>query len=57
MKLRLDRVLKLELSGLSEEEILTMGEALPEFSKTGKWTAPYSAYAPGWWEKFYPANK
>lgn len=30
------------------------GEALPEFKKPEKWTAPYAMYTPGWWEKFYP---
>ena len=54
MKLRLDRVLKLDLAALTEEEVLQMGEALPEFTFSGKWTAPYSAYSPGWWEVFYP---
>jgi hypothetical protein len=56
MKLRLDRVLKIELADLSEEEVLQAGEALPEFTFPGKWTAPYAAYAPGWWEVFYPKN-
>ncbi len=33
------------------------GEALPEFKKPEKWTAPYAMYTPGWWEKFYPTSK
>lgn len=54
MKLRLDRVLKVDLSELSEAEVLAAGEALPEFKKPAKWTAPYSMYQPGWWLRFYP---
>jgi hypothetical protein len=54
MKLRLDRVLKVDLKGMTEAEVMAKGEALPEFKKPEKWTAPYSMYAPGWWEVFYP---
>lgn len=54
MKVRLDRVMKVELTGMSMEEVLAAGEALPEFKKPAKWTAPYGAYAPQWWEVFYP---
>jgi hypothetical protein len=57
MKVRLDRVLKIELKGMSEAEVLAMGEALPEFKKPEKWTAPYGAYAPRWWETFFPNAK
>jgi hypothetical protein len=57
MKLRLDRVLKVDLSVLSEAEVLSAGEALPEFTKPSKWTAPYSAYQPGWWNRFFPGAK
>lgn len=56
MKLRLDRVLKCDLTGLSRDEVLAMGEALPEFKKPEKWTAPYAMYTPGWWENFYPTK-
>jgi hypothetical protein len=57
MKVRLDRVLKVELTGMSEAEVLAMGEALPDaFKKPDKWTAPYGAYAPKWWEVFYPKH-
>ena len=54
MKLRLDRVMKLELAGLSADEALAAGAPLPEFPRPAKWTAPYPAYTPGWWKAFYP---
>jgi hypothetical protein len=54
MKLRLDRVLKIDLSALPEDEVLTCGEALPEFKPPAVWKAPYPMYTPGWWEVFYP---
>ncbi|WIA27997.1 hypothetical protein OEZ86_010585 [Tetradesmus obliquus] len=54
MKLRLDRVLKFDLAGMAAAEALSAGEALPEFKKPEKWTAPYAMYSPKWWEKFYP---
>lgn len=54
MKLRLDRVMKLDLAGMPEPEVLAAGEELPEFKKPGKWTAPYPMYAPNWWRVFYP---
>jgi hypothetical protein len=57
MKVRLDRVLRIELKGLSDAEVLAMGEALPEFKKPAVWTAPYSPYAAKWWEVFYPSQK
>ncbi|KAF8072354.1 hypothetical protein HT031_000013 [Scenedesmus sp. PABB004] len=54
MKLRLDRVMKLELpADMAPADITAPGEALPEFKKPEKWTAPYAMYAPKWWEKFY----
>lgn len=56
MKLRLDRVMKLDLSSMSDAEVLSAGEELPEFKKPEKWTAPYSMYAPYWWKVFYPSN-
>ncbi|KAK9829728.1 hypothetical protein WJX72_007542 [[Myrmecia] bisecta] len=52
MKLRLDRVLKLELGELSLEEVTKSTGPLPEFKKPDKWTAPYPPYKPGWWEVF-----
>jgi len=54
MKLRLDRVLKVDLSSLSEAEVMSAGDELPDFKKPEKWTAPYSMYTPGWWKLFYP---
>ncbi len=54
MKLRLDRVLKIDLKGLPESEVLASGEALPDFKPSGKWTAPYARYTPGWWNVFLP---
>jgi hypothetical protein len=54
MKLRLDRVLKVDLSALSLDVVMAAGEELPEFKKPEKWTAPYSMYTPGWWKLFYP---
>jgi len=40
MKLRLDRVMKLDLWSMSDAEVLSAGEELPEFKKPEKWTAP-----------------
>lgn len=59
MKLRLDRVLRFDLSSMSEEEALKSAGELPEFQKplADKWTAPYPRYAPGWWKVFYPENR
>lgn len=58
MKLRLDRVLKFDLTQLSEAEVLAGGEKLDASKLTmgSKWTAPYGAYTAGWWEVFYPKN-
>ena len=58
MKLRLDRVLRADLSGMSEEEIFASSSnyAKITFDKplgSTKWTAPYSPYEQGWWEPFY----
>jgi len=56
MKLRLDRVLKVNLAGIPEAEVLKSSGPIPAFAKplADKWTAPYSRYAAGWWEVFYP---
>lgn len=54
MKLRLDRVLRIDLAGMPEAEVLAVGGAVPEFKPPAKWTAPYPMYAPGWWEAFFP---
>lgn len=57
MKLRLDRVLKLELGELTPEQALDSGAPPPEFPPLDrtKWTAPYSPYKPGWWNAFDPS--
>ncbi|PNW74609.1 hypothetical protein CHLRE_12g490500v5 [Chlamydomonas reinhardtii] len=54
MKLRLDRVLKIDLKSMPASEVLAAGEALPDFKPDGKWTAPYARYTPGWWNVFLP---
>lgn len=54
MKLRLDRVLRIDLGAVPEAEALAVGGEVPEFKKPAKWTAPYSPYAPGWWNVFLP---
>eukprot|EP00873_Tetraselmis_striata_P041350 jgi/Tetstr1/461614/TSEL_006714.t1 len=58
MKLRLDRVLKADLKGMSDEEIFKSASnyELPPFEKPlgeENWTAPYTPYEQGWWEAFY----
>ncbi len=57
MKLRLDRVLKIELGPVSRDEALAVGGVVPQYPKPEKWTAPYSPYSPGWWEVFLPDQK
>jgi len=52
MKLRLDRVLKLDLGNMSIDDATKSTASVPDFKQTGKWTAPYSPYAPGWWDMF-----
>jgi hypothetical protein len=52
MKLRLDRVLKLDLGNMSIDEATKSTAPLPEFKPPEQWTAPYSPYAYGWWEVF-----
>ena len=52
MKLRLDRVLKVELGEMSVEEVARSTQAVPDFKPPEKWTAPYTPYAAGWWEVF-----
>jgi hypothetical protein len=56
MKLRLDRVLKVDLSGMSTEEALAVGGKVPEFKQPENWTAPYARYTPGWWDVFLPKH-
>eukprot|EP01025_Chloroclados_australasicus_P030556 TRINITY_DN3068_c0_g1_i3.p3 TRINITY_DN3068_c0_g1~~TRINITY_DN3068_c0_g1_i3.p3 ORF type:complete len:144 (-),score=24.90 TRINITY_DN3068_c0_g1_i3:291-722(-) len=57
MKLRLDRVLYMEVEG-TQEEVTKCGAPVPEFSRLDsgdkKWVAPYTPYAPGWWNVFMP---
>ena len=56
MKLRLDRVLKLQLTG-TRSEVLRSGAPVPKFTpKTPKYSSPYPSYAAGWWEAFFPQN-
>lgn len=57
MKLRLDRVLKLELTGLERSEVFKSNAPVPKFTPpTPKYSSPYSSYAYGWWEAFFPEN-
>lgn len=51
MKLRLDRVLKLDLGNMSIDEATKSTAKVPEF-KDQEWIAPYSPYSKGWWEVF-----
>jgi hypothetical protein len=56
MKLRLDRVLKVDVGSLTPAEALKSGAPVPDFAPLDRgadgWTAPYSPYKPGWWEAF-----
>ncbi|GIL68788.1 hypothetical protein Vafri_22025 [Volvox africanus] len=54
MKLRLDRVLRIDLKDMSDTEVLAVGGEVPEFKPVGNWTAPYARYTPGWWNVFLP---
>ena len=54
MKLRLDRVLRLQLDDVTAAEVFESAGPVPEFKPLEKWTAPYSPYAYGWWEAFMP---
>lgn len=59
MKLRLDRVLKLELGEMTPEEALKSLKPVPDFKPLNQdvhWTAPYPPYKPGWWELFEPKH-
>ncbi len=56
MKLRLDRVLRINLGAVPQEEALAVGGKVPEFKRPAKWTAPYSPYSSGWWNVFLPAG-
>ena len=52
MKLRLDRVLRIDMGPMSKEEVLESTGKLPEFPAPANWTAPYTRYTPGWWDVF-----
>ena len=52
MKLRLDRVLKLNLGSISVEEATKSLGPVPEFPPYENWIAPYAPYAHGWWNVF-----
>jgi hypothetical protein len=62
MKVRLDRVMKLELTGLTKDEVLAAGGPVPDYADRpaawrapfAKYDAPYPPYTPGWWKRFYP---
>ncbi|KAL0051124.1 hypothetical protein WJX82_002406 [Trebouxia sp. C0006] len=58
MKLRLDRVLKLELGEVTPEEALKSLAPVPDFKPLNQtvknYTAPYPPYKPGWWQQFEP---
>ena len=56
MKLRLDRVLRIDLGAIAQEEALAAGGKVPEFKKPAKWTAPYTPYTQGWWNVFLPSG-
>lgn len=52
MKLRLDRVLKVDLGKMTMAEVTKSNGKIPEFPKPDNWIAPYAPYAHGWWEVF-----
>ena len=58
MKLRLDRVARVELTGAEQKEALASNDpTLPDYEGNAEDLArkvPYARYATGWWKKFYP---
>jgi hypothetical protein len=52
MKLRLDRVLKLDLGRMGIDEATKSDAPLPTFTPPAVWRAPYSPYEYGWWSIF-----
>ncbi|XP_024393120.1 protein YCF54, chloroplastic [Physcomitrium patens] len=52
MKLRLDRVLKGEITTDSPEEALAGKLTTVEFERPAKWIAPYPKYEGDWWTPF-----
>ena len=58
MKLRLDRVMMVEVTG-TKEEVTKCGAPVPDFVRLDQqkgWVAPYPPYAPGWWNVFMPGR-
>jgi hypothetical protein len=51
MKLRLDRVLKLDLGNMSIDEATKSTAEIPEYGDK-PWKAPYTPYSKGWWKVF-----
>lgn len=52
MKLRLDRVLRIELGPMTADEAAASTAELPKMTPPAKWTAPYVPYSYGWWDVF-----
>lgn len=54
MKLRLDRVLKLDLGNMSIDKATKSTAEVPDFNikESKEWVAPYTPYSKGWWEVF-----
>ena len=58
MKLRLDRVLKGEVTVDSAKEVLTGKLTTVKFERPEKWIASYTKYAGDWWTPFlYEENQ
>ncbi len=51
-RLRLDRVIQVQLKDMTAEEVATSTQPVPKFPPPAKWTAPYKPYAWGWWDRF-----
>ncbi|PSC74027.1 hypothetical protein C2E20_2723 [Micractinium conductrix] len=53
MRIRLDRVIEVQLPNMTAAEVATSTAPVPKFKIEDKgWTAPYVPYAWGWWERF-----
>merc|ERR1712060_17223 len=57
MKLRLDRVIKINLGNISKKEALNSNGKLPDFKSSPEESAPYDRYSYGWWEPYLPDNR
>jgi len=57
MKLRLDRVLKGEMTVDSPEEVLAGKLTTVKFERPAKWIAPYPKYEGDWWTPFLYKKK